>query len=631
MAPTRSKSWLRFASLLSFSLVLPIALTGCGIGPLASSSSEGSYVLTGRVHGGQQPVIGSVIQLYTAGTAGNGSVARAMISATIKTDGNGFFGITGDYTCINSTDQVYITATGGNPGAGTNNPSLVMMAALGNCGNLNSSTYISMNEVTTVAAAWALAPFMTSYTNVGSSSTNSLGLQNAFLNAQLLANSATGMAATLPSNLSIETNKLYALADAISTCINSSGGSACGPLFAAATPPAGSSATIIPPTDTLGAALDIVKFPGNNPSGVYNLLSPTPPFPTGYTQAPNDWTISLTVTGGGLNSPTSLAIDTLGNVWVAGYYGLLSVFNAQGTPLSSTGFGSGILGESYGIAVDTSGNVWVSNQELPSHSPGHGSIVKFLGASSGSMGTPVFNPANNNYWFYDSSMSFPTALAPDSNGDIMVANFADSTGSVYSSSGVLLGPGFGAGNSAFPVAIIADGAHGMWLANQGDTTVTHLDLNGNVLAHPSCCSGANGIAIDNLGNAWVANYYGGNVSEISPTGTSATLVDGGQDGGLANGYPAGLAVDAAQNVWVALYRGTGFAEVVGPSGYQAPGTALSPANGYGLDANLLLPYMLTPDTSGDIWVSNYGKSNIVMFFGLAAPTATPIVAAPTAP
>jgi len=630
MAPKSPSSWLHAASLLSFSLFVSAAVTGCGIGPVASSS-EGSLALAGRVHGGQQPVVGSVVQLYTAGIAGNGSAARPMIAATVTTDSNGFFGITGDYTCVNSTDQVYITATGGDPGVGTNNSNLIMMTALGNCGNLNSSTYITINEVTTVAAAWALAPFMISATNVGSSPTNSLGLQNAFLNAQLIASSATGLAATNPSNLAIETDKLYALADAIATCVNSSGGSSCTPLFAAATPPAGSAPIVTAPTDTIAAALDIVKFPGSNPGGVYNLISPTPPFPTAYTQAPNDWTMSLTVTGGGLNSPTAITVDASGNIWVAGYYGLLSAFSPQGTPLSATGFGSGILSETYGVAVDNSGNLWVSNQELPGHSPGHGSIVKFMGASSGSMGTPVFNAATNSYWFFDQTMSFPTALAPDSNGDIMIANFANSTGAVYDSSGNVVATGLGTGNSAFPVAIIADGSHGMWLANQGDTTVTHVDQFGNILAHPNCCSGANGIAIDTFGNAWVANYYGGNVNEISPTGTSATLVDGGQDGGLANGYPAGLALDAAQNVWVALYRGTGFSEVVGPSGYQAPGTALSPANGYGLDANLLLPFTLAPDASGNIWVSNYGKSNIVMFFGIATPTATPIIAAATAP
>jgi sugar lactone lactonase YvrE len=190
---------------------------------------------------------------------------------------------------------------------------------------------------------------------------------------------------------------------------------------------------------------------------------------------------------------------------------------------------------------------------------------------------------------------------------------------------------FGSGNAAFPVAVAADSSHGLWLANQGDTTVTHVDQNGNVLAHPNCCSGANGIAIDVSGNAWVSNYYGGNVTEVSPTGAIATLVDGGQDGGLGNGYPSGIALDAAQNVWVALYRGTGFSELVGNSGYQAPGTALSPVNGYGLDANLLLPFTLIPDASGNIWIANYGNSNLVMFFGMAAPTATPLTTYPMAP
>lgn len=85
--------------------------------------------LHGSVHGGQQPVTGATIQLYSAGLTGYGSAATSLIPISAQvpfsgpgtgalTDGNGGFQISGDYTCPSATSQVYITSTGGNPGLG---------------------------------------------------------------------------------------------------------------------------------------------------------------------------------------------------------------------------------------------------------------------------------------------------------------------------------------------------------------------------------------------------------------------------------------------------------------------------------------------------------------------------------
>src|SRR6202044_1193224 len=139
----------------------------------------------------------------------------------VITDSNGSFTIASDYTCANSTDQVYLVATGGNPGLGdsVNNTAIVLMTALGNCGNLSTIPFVTINEVTTAAAAWTLAPFMTSYANVGASATNALGISNAFLDAQLLANLGTGLPVQPTGNLTTESTKLNTLADAIATCV----------------------------------------------------------------------------------------------------------------------------------------------------------------------------------------------------------------------------------------------------------------------------------------------------------------------------------------------------------------------------------------------------------------------------
>ena len=75
----------------------------------------------------------------------------------------GGFSITHDYNCPSATSQVYLVASGGNPclSAGTNNTALALMAALGPCGQLNGSTFVDIDEVTTVASVYALAQFMT--------------------------------------------------------------------------------------------------------------------------------------------------------------------------------------------------------------------------------------------------------------------------------------------------------------------------------------------------------------------------------------------------------------------------------------------------------------------------------------
>jgi hypothetical protein len=82
---------------------------------------------------------------------------------------------------------------------------------------------------------------------------------------------------------------------------------------------------------------------------------------------------------------------------------------------------------------------------------------------------------------------------------------------------------------------------------------------------------------------------------------------------------------------VANYFGRNISEVAGSAGTLTAGTPISPASGYGLDANLLQPFSIAPDAGGNLWVSNFGNKTLTMFFGLATPTKTPLQPAPTAP
>lgn len=638
------------SSLLFICVALATVLTGCGAGPIVTSS--GAVHIQGLVHGGQQPVSGATIQLYAAGTGGNGQAASPLIPtsqaiyslggangcnaatqtcySSVLSDAGGNFTITGDYTCPASNPQVYLVATGGNPGINglSTNPALSMMAIVGPCSNLASINNVQINEMTTVAAVWALAPFMTSYSNVSSSATNTAGIANAFADAGLLT---TANSSNFPSSLTIEVAKLNTLADALSPCVNSDGTAGCSALFAAATPSGGTT-----PTDTIGAALNIVRNPGQNVDAVFAAALAFQPFLPSLTQPPNDWTMSMTVTDSSFLLPTTLDIDSNGNVWSVGQEGTIYEINPQGKVLSGTGFGK-YLQECFGLTIDTGGNIWVTDfqSQFNSSGTGEGALVPF----EGSTGTP----GQILSFYEDTSLQYPDAAAAAPNGNVYVASSYSNTVSIYNISN-LNSPiaGFLGGTYAFdPQAIAVDLNNGFWLGDD-DATISHYDVNGNVLGHPTCCDEAYGMAVDQYNNVWVANYGNSTFSEV--TNANGVPVNQSSAGGIVS--PAGVSVDAGQNVWFSNYRGSSITEIAGNAGTVltgtttalAAGTAISPSvganggsGGYGLDASLNSPIAIVPDASGNVWVANEGNNDFVVFFGLATPTRMPVMPSPAAP
>jgi hypothetical protein len=96
--------------------------------------------------------------------------------------------------------------------------------------------------------------------------------------------------------------------------------------------------------------------------------------------------------GGGLATPTSLAIDGSNQVWITNSGGILSVFNSTGTPVSSSGYTVGSSSPT-SIAIDISGNLWIANS-------GSNSVTKVLGGAAPTVplaagvanGTPAIEP-----------------------------------------------------------------------------------------------------------------------------------------------------------------------------------------------------------------------------------------------
>jgi streptogramin lyase len=599
-------------------VTLVVGMTGCDGTSFSRPSPQSGTAFQGNVEGGQQPVSGASIVLYAAGSVGAGTGAINLLAPNVvTTNASGFFSITGDYVCPTATTQVYVVARGGNPGlpVGQRNPALALMAALGNCGDLTSSTNIAVNEVTTAAAAWSLSQFMGPGAIVGSTATNAIGMQNAFAVTKNLVDPSTGFApgSALPNGAVIESAKLYTLADALASCVNSDGGSSCTPLFAGATTLAGA------PGNTLDAALNIVRNPANNVATIFSAAGSHGPFQPILVGSPNDWTMSITygkcVSGcGGLNLPGSLAIDSSGNVLIANYFGgVISKFSATGVPASATGIPGAGLRQSYGITVDGSDNVWVTNEQsvTGANNSHFGSVSEFT-----STGMEI-----SGYGYTGGGVYFPLAVAADSTGVVWIADYGSSSATLLGPGGTAVSGGNGYGYSALPFtsAVAIGVGHNAWFAVQGGAV--QVTPAGAISSFP-CCNDPAGIAVDPSGNIWIADYNSSSVIELTSAGSVAhqVLLSGGNAG------PQGIAIDGAGNVWVANYYGNSLAQLTGSTA-----AIVSPSPGYGLDSALDEPYGLAIDASGNLWLSNAGSNTLTQFVGLASPIKTPLLGPPTRP
>lgn len=571
--------------------------TGTGSGSGSGTGTTPTFTLTGLVHSGKQPIAGSSVNLYVAGTSGYGVGATSLLSGAVTTDSDGKFGITDNFTCPSRDAQVYIVAKGGNAGAGDNS-STVLISALGNCGSLDSDTKVDVSEVSSVAAAYALSQFMTpGSTAVGTSSTNVRGLVNAFATVANLVDPTTGAArATTPAgNGTVPQTRIDALANIIAACVATKGDGDCTQLFSLATPPGGTA-----PSDTLSALLDIALNPGNNVAQLYALQPATQLFTPALAGAPFDWTLSVEYTGGGLNQPQLLAVDGSGNVWApnAGYPGTLSEFSPTGEPLSgANGFSGGGLSDPLAVAVDTNGNIWTANH-------GNGSVSEHT-----SSGTPL-SPASG---YTAAGMVNPVALALDAAGDVFTAN-SNNTVTKLSPSGTAVAS-FTQGGLDVPYAVAVDASQNVWVANSGvGNTISRFNNTGtpaNLTGFTGNMSEPVGIAIDATGNAWVANFNQPSVSKLSSTGS---LLSGA--GYKTPASVSAVAVDGANTVWTANTDGS-------ISHLSASGASLSPADGY-ISANATGEVGIALDSSGNVWTSDNYINSIFEYIGAAAPTARPL-------
>jgi hypothetical protein len=274
---------------------------------------------TGHTYGAQQPVVGAHVYLYAAGKGGYNTASKSLLLGNpvstdpnvptggptypdsngnyyVVTDRDGGFSLDNYYTC-HPGDQVYAYSIGGSTVAG-NNSAAGFLAITGQCpaaGNFAAATpNLFIDEVTTVAAAYAFAGFATDALDVADDEQvmgnltyiqAHTGMANAFANAANLADLSTGQALTMtPSGAAtVPQATINALADILGACINSAGPTPglvstnpCDILLSTATAEGTVPGTA--PTDTATAAINIAHHPGSNVDTLYDLLPYAVPF-----------------------------------------------------------------------------------------------------------------------------------------------------------------------------------------------------------------------------------------------------------------------------------------------------------------------------------------------------------------
>jgi hypothetical protein len=543
--------------------------------------------------------------MYAAGTSGYGTGATPLLNGAIASATDGTFNVTGTYTCPTASTQVYVVATGGSSGGMTNNAA-VMIAALGDCSALTSSTYVYINEVTSVATVYALSQFMTpGSTAIGTSSTNVTGMVNGFMTVANLVNNANGaaLAKTPAGNGTAPQSTINTLASIMEACVNpTTAASSCGPLFAAAKPGNG-----VAPTDTLSAMLDIALNPGRNVATLYQLLPAKAAFQPSLTGAPNDWTLSISYTGGGLNQEQSPAVDAAGNVWVSNGVdpGTLSEFSPTGAALSpGAGYTGGGLSYPEAVAVDLTGNVWTANE-------GNSSVSKLTSNGSALSGTAGFTMTG---------MQFVYAIAVDGTGNVFSAN-GNNTVSKFNSAGTGTAL-FTGGGLDVPYAVAIDASENVWIAN-GDggapqqpqaNSISKFSNTGTAAAAQAFTGGGlavpNSVAIDANGSVWAGNTYFPLVSELNSIGTPLSG-PGYATPDLVNA----VTIDGSNTVWTANGDGS-------VSRLANNGSAISPATGY-ISNQATYELGIAIDATGNVWTTDQYVNALFEYVGAASPVVVP--------
>ena len=323
------------------------------------------------------------------------------------------------------------------------------------------------------------------------------------------------------------------------------------------------------------------------------------------TNLPN---LITTVAGGGsggdggaaananLNQPTGVAVDGAGSLFIAeqannrirkvGTNGIISTVAGNGTWGYSGDGGAAANAElagPFGVAVDAFGNLYIGdtgNNRIRKVGT-NGIITSVPGAFSGDGGG-----GTNGILYY------PFGVAVDASGNVFFADGNKERIRKLGTNGIITtvagngsrgysGDGGAATNAALnsPFGVAVDALGNLFVADTQNSLLRKVGTNGIITtvagggvggdggpAINASLAGTYGVTVDGLGNLFIATA--GNIRKVGTNGIITTVAGGGGggDGGAATNaslaVPYGVAVDGNGNVFIADYQNSNIRKVI---------------------------------------------------------------------
>ena len=247
---------------------------------------------------------------------------------------------------------------------------------------------------------------------------------------------------------------------------------------------------------------------------------------------------SVAPTGSGLASPTGVAVDAVGNTYIADSTSnaIIEFPAGSGTPVTLNVSAASLpLAAPTGVAVDGLGNVFVADT-------GNNRVVE----------VPFINGALSvaSAAVVASGFNAPAGVFVNTNGDLYVTDTGNNAVDLFASFGGKYGlpTSLGTGLNA-PLATTVDSAGDVYIANSGNNTILELPVGGGQELVDAGILNPSAMATDSSGALFVVDQGNFRVLRIpSVAGTLSTNNAAEVGFGVANPY--GVALDASSNLYV---------------------------------------------------------------------------------
>ncbi len=379
-----------------------------------------------------------------------------------------------------------------------------------------------------------------------------------------------------------------------------------------------------------------------NLANLYNLpVGVGAPFQPTLSSVPTDWTVGIsysssnscgTNSGSFIGTPYSLAIDLVGDLWIANGEngsGNLSEISPTGTPAVCLALNANsALNPTVSTTIDSSANVWQSaanSLTISRYTPSSLSTLNFtateapLSLAADGQGNVYFTTALGDLFQIPGGATASEAVAPllisANPGFIPTSVFVDNVTTTPQTGAIWMTSSSGSISRTVPTTIMSSPGYSNGFTTTQFTTAS--PTYGIAITAANQTTSVNNILLSIPGTTnVVTNLVGSSDSYATVTGWPAAAGFGGLN------TPLGIAIDGRANIWTANNTTSGGLGSV--SEISAAENALSPSTGFQKSANYLTnSRSIVIDQSGNVWVGGDGNTFVTEIVGAAVPIYQP--------